>query len=238
MTPESGRIGRRGPAWRALIHSVIPVVTLPGLKCGVADERPKGPSKESDHGRVCRIGRFEGRDQLLREERGWRDFGARQGAERSGSVVRGAAGALSVPGADCAGDRDAVGLAGARAGQAGAAGGGDRRAPGARGDEVAAQQDGRGRRGASGRARAHRVLPCGGGEERSGAGGAGSAQGAGAPGAPAARYGERDPRASGVVGHSLSQGDGQAGRPGPRRLGGSPRVEGDDRAAVVQRSRR
>ena len=47
--------------------------------------------------------------------------------------------------------------------------------------------------------------PCG-GEERGGAGGAGTSQGALSPGAPAARYGERDPWPVGVVGSSLSQG--------------------------------
>ena len=31
------------------MHSVIPVVTFPGLRCGVGVMRPKGPSKESDH---------------------------------------------------------------------------------------------------------------------------------------------------------------------------------------------
>jgi len=71
--------------------------------------------------------------------------------------------------------------------------------------------------------------------QRGGAGGADPAQGARSPGAPTARHGERDPRASRVLGHALSQGLGQAGRPGARRPGRSSRVEGDDRAAVVHR---
>ena len=47
----------------------------------------------------------------------------------------------------------------------------DRCPPSPCGDEASAQQDGRGRRRSSGGDRAHRVLPCGGGEERRRAGG-------------------------------------------------------------------
>ena len=51
--------------------------------------------------------------------------------------------------------------------------------------------------------------------------------------ASAARYGDRGPGTPGVLGAALSQGGGQAGRTGPHRLGGSSRLAGHDRAAVV-----
>ncbi len=125
-------------------------------------------------------------------------------------------------------------LAGARTGQAGDAREGDRRAPGARGAEVAAQQDRCGRCGASGRSRADRVLPCGFGEQRGGAGGADSAQGARSSGRAViwcvsgvlrrtrsgvflGSLGIRFPKGSGKLGARASWGRGSARpwKPGP-----------------------
>ncbi len=114
-------------------------------------------------------------------------MGAEPGRQRSGGVVRGVAGAGPGSGADRAGDRDAVGLAGARVARAGPAGGCTRRA-----------------------ARAHAVLKLQ--PNQTDAGGAGPAQGARSSGAPTARYGDRDPGPSGVLGASLCQGDGPAGQ--------------------------
>ncbi len=69
-----------------------------------------------------------------------------------------------------------------------------------------AQDEGR----ASGRDRAHGVLPAGCGEQRGGAGGPDPAQGALPSGASTARYGERVPGPSRVLGASLCQGFGSA----------------------------
>ena len=115
-------------------------------------------------------------------------------------------------------------LAGARAAHGPCRWRSSTRGPGARGDEVAAQQDGRGRRRASGGDRAHGLLPRRSGQERGGAGGADPAQGARSPGTSAARYGERDTGSSGVLGASHSQGGAQAG--------GDPALLADHRRAI------